>query len=61
MLGMHEDMNGSAVVLGIMLAATRLRLPLNIDGWLAIAQNHLSPTAYKQNDVVTALNGTTIE
>ncbi|MCW5605356.1 MAG: hypothetical protein KIT18_12515 [Burkholderiales bacterium] len=28
---------------------------------LALAQNHLSPKAYKQNDVVTALNGTTIE
>lgn len=26
-----------------------------------MAQNHLSPRAYKQNDVVTALNGTTIE
>jgi leucyl aminopeptidase len=61
MLGMHHDMNGSAVVLGIMLAATRLKLPVNIDSWLAIAQNHISPTAYKQNDVVTALNGTTIE
>src|SRR5690606_3368468 len=32
-----------------------------IDCWLPIAQNHISPTAYKQNDVVTALNGTTIE
>ena len=61
MLGMHEDMNGSAVALGILLAATRLKLPINIDCWLAIAENHLSPLAYKQNDIVTALNGTTIE
>jgi leucyl aminopeptidase len=61
MQGMHEDMNGSAVALGILLAATRMRMPLDIDCWLAIAQNHLSPKAYKQNDVVTALNGTTIE
>ena len=61
MQGMHEDMNGSAVALGILLAATRLDLPLNIDCWLAIAQNHIGPKAYKQNDVVTALNGTTIE
>jgi leucyl aminopeptidase len=61
MLGMHEDMNGSAVVLGILNAATLLKLPVNIDAWLAIAQNHISPKAYKQNDVVTALNGTTIE
>ena len=61
MHGMHEDMNGSAVALGIMLAATRAGLPVNIDCWLAIAQNHIGPLAYKQNDVVTALNGDTIE
>ncbi|MCB1936045.1 MAG: leucyl aminopeptidase family protein [Nitrosomonas sp.] len=61
MQGMHEDMNGSAVALGILLAATRAELPFEIDCWLAIAQNHISPHAYKQNDVITALNGLTIE
>ena len=61
MHGMHEDMNGSAVALGILFAATRAKLPLQIDCWLAIAQNHIGPKAYKQNDVVTALNGKTIE
>jgi leucyl aminopeptidase len=61
MHGMHEDMNGSAVALGILLAASRAKLPVTIDCWMALAQNHISPTAYKQNDVVTALNGTTIE
>lgn len=61
MQGMHEDMNGSAVALGILLTATRAKLAVNIDCWMALAQNHLSPRAYKQNDVVTALNGTTIE
>lgn len=61
MSGMHEDMNGSAVALGILLAATQLQLDIKIDCWLAIAQNHIGPLAYKQNDVVRALNGTTIE
>ena len=61
MHGMHEDMNGSAVALGILLAASQSKLPVNIDCWLAIAQNHISSKAYKQNDIVTALNGTTIE
>jgi leucyl aminopeptidase len=61
MLGMHEDMNGSAVALGILLAATRLKLPVNIDCWLAISRNDISPRAYHQNEVVRALNGTTIE
>ncbi|MBI1175449.1 MAG: leucyl aminopeptidase family protein [Sideroxydans sp.] len=61
MHNMHEDMNGSAVALGILLAATQRKLPVNIDCWLALAQNHISPKAYKQNDIVRALNGTSIE
>ncbi len=61
MQGMHEDMNGSAVALGVLLAATQMKLDVKLDCWLAIAQNHIGPLAYKQNDVVTALNGMTIE
>ena len=61
MQGMHEDMNGSAVALGVLTAATLQKLPVKIDCWLAIAQNHIGPLAYKQNDVVTALNGMSIE
>jgi len=61
MHNMHEDMNGSGVALGILLAASQQKLPVNIDCWLALAQNHISPKAYKQNDIVRALNGTTIE
>ncbi len=61
MYGMHEDMNGSAVALGALHALAALKLPLEIHCFLALAQNHLSPAAYKQNDVITALNGTTIE
>lgn len=61
MQGMHKDMNGSAVALGVLLAATRAEIPVNIDCWLAIAQNHISPRAYKQNDIVSALNGLSIE
>jgi len=61
MHGMHEDMNGSAVALGILLAVTEAQLPVRVDCWLALAQNHIGPRAYKQSEVVTALNGTTIE
>lgn len=61
MQGMHEDMNGSAVVLGILAAATKMKLPVALEGWVALAENHISPQAYKQNEVVKALNGTTIE
>ncbi|MEP7155255.1 MAG: leucyl aminopeptidase family protein [Betaproteobacteria bacterium] len=61
MYGMHEDMNGSAVALGILKAAADLQMPVVIDAWLAIAQNHIGPLAYQPGDVVTALDGTTIE
>ncbi|WIM04528.1 MAG: leucyl aminopeptidase family protein [Candidatus Nitricoxidivorans perseverans] len=61
MAGMHEDMNGSAVALALMQAIGDLGLPIAIDCWLAIAHNHLSPEAYAQGDIVTALDGTTIE
>jgi leucyl aminopeptidase len=61
MHGMHEDMNGSAVALGILLAATEARLPVGLDCWLALARNDIGPRAYRQNEVVTAFNGTTIE
>jgi leucyl aminopeptidase len=61
MHGMHKDMNGSAVALGILLAATQTKLPVEVEAWLALAQNHIGPRAYKQNDVVTAIDGTTIE
>lgn len=61
MAGMHEDMNGSAVVLGLLQVISELGLPVVVDAWLALAQNHLSPQAYKQNDVIRTLAGTTIE
>lgn len=61
MFNMHQDMNGSAIVLGILLTASLLKFPVQIDCWLAIAQNHIGPKAYKQNDVVKSLNGTSIE
>ena len=58
---MNEDMNGSAVVLGILAAISRMKRPVNIDAWLAIAENHIGPEAYRPSEVVKALNGTTIE
>ena len=61
MAGMHEDMNGSAVALALLQAIQALRLPLAVDAWLSIAQNHLSPRSYKQNEIVTALDGSSIE
>jgi leucyl aminopeptidase len=61
MHGMHEDMEGSAVALGTLLALSELKVDFAVDCWLALAQNHIGPKAYRQNEVITTLNGTTIE
>jgi len=61
MNGMHEDMQGSAVALGTLLALSRLKVDYPVDCWLALAENHIGSKAYKPNDVVTACNGTSIE
>ena len=61
MNGMHEDMQGSAVALGTLLALSRMQVDYPVDCWLALAENHVGSRAYKPNDVVTACNGTTIE
>jgi leucyl aminopeptidase len=61
MLDMHTDMQGSAVALGTLLALAELRVPFGVDAWLAITENRLGTDAYKPQDLVTALNGTTIQ
>ena len=61
MLDMHEDMQGSAVALGLLLTLTRLDYPKPVDCWLAVTENRIGPTAYKSRDVVTASNGVSIE
>ncbi|OGT36321.1 MAG: hypothetical protein A2W28_07525 [Gammaproteobacteria bacterium RBG_16_51_14] len=61
MFGMHEDMQGSAVALGTLLALTRLHYKHEVECWMAIAMNHIGPKSYKPNDIVTAMDGTTIE
>jgi leucyl aminopeptidase len=61
MNGMHEDMQGSAVALGTLLALTRLNFKYPVDCWLALAENDIGSKAYKPNDVVIASNGTSIE
>ncbi len=61
MLDMHGDMQGSAVALGTLLALSKLEVPFAVDCWLAITENRTGPTAYKSQDLVTALNGKTIQ
>ncbi len=61
MLEMHTDMQGSAVALGTLVALASLRVPYAVDAWLAVTPNRISATAYVSQDVVTAVDGTTIQ
>ncbi|MGD9857298.1 MAG: leucyl aminopeptidase [Planctomycetaceae bacterium] len=58
---MKCDMAGAAAVLGVMTAAARLKLPVNLLGAVGLVENMVSGTSYKLGDVLTARNGTTIE
>ncbi|MEM6544385.1 MAG: leucyl aminopeptidase [Pseudomonadota bacterium] len=58
---MKFDMGGAASVLGAMHAVISMKLPLNVVMVVAAAENMPSGTATKPGDVVTAMNGTTIE
>ena len=63
-LGMGEmkyDMGGAAAVLGMMQALCEARLPLQVVGALACAENMPSGQATRPGDIVTAMNGTTVE
>jgi leucyl aminopeptidase len=61
MLDMHIDMGGSAVAVGCLVALARLNADIPVDVWLAITENRIGPTAYKSQDVITAVNGKTIQ
>ena len=58
---MKGDMQGSAVALATLVTAARLKLAFPMKAFLAVTENHISPVAYKADEVVTALNGLTIE
>lgn len=63
-LGMGEmkfDMGGAAAVLGMMKALCQANLPLQVVGALACAENMPSGQATRPGDIVTAMNGKTVE
>ncbi|MFO7306837.1 MAG: M17 family metallopeptidase [Gammaproteobacteria bacterium] len=61
MYHMHEDMQGSAVAVGTLLALAKMQVPYEIDCWVAITENQIGARAYRPQEVVRALNGTTIQ
>ncbi|MEL7045219.1 MAG: leucyl aminopeptidase, partial [Pseudomonadota bacterium] len=58
---MKFDMGGAASVLGTLHAVISMKLPLNVVGIIAAAENMPSGTATKPGDVVTSMAGITIE
>jgi leucyl aminopeptidase len=58
---MKVDMAGAAAVLGAVLAAARLKLLINVTGWLTIAENMPSARASRPTDVLTMYGGKRVE
>ena len=58
---MKYDMCGAASVIGTLLAISEMKLPINVVGLIAAAENMPSSTATRPGDVVTTMSGKTIE
>jgi leucyl aminopeptidase len=58
---MKDDMSGAAAVLGVMKVLPALRLPIEVYGIMACAENMPDGGAQRPGDVVRAYNGKTIE
>ncbi|MFO7576892.1 MAG: leucyl aminopeptidase [Pelovirga sp.] len=58
---MKMDMGGAAAVLGTMLAAARLQLPINLVAVIPAVENMPSGDAIRPGDILTSLSGKTIE
>lgn len=58
---MNFDMSGAAAVLAAALACARLRVPVRVTAWMALAENVPSGTSQRPSDVLTLRDGTTVE
>ena len=58
---MKYDMGGAASVIGTLSAISEMKLPINVVGLIAAAENMPSGTATRPGDVVTSMSGKTIE
>ena len=61
MLNMKDDMTGAATVLGVIQAISQLKSDIELHVVCALCENMTSGSAYKQGDILTAMNGKTIE
>lgn len=58
---MKYDMAGAASVLGTIKACALLKLPVNIIGLVACAENLVGSSAVKPGDIITSMSGQTVE
>lgn len=58
---MKSDMGGATAVLGTLIYAAEMKLPVNIIAILPVTDNAISEKALLPSDVITAYNGKTIE
>lgn len=61
MAEMKIDMAGAAAAVGAVVAAARLKLPIGVVAALPLVENMPSGRACRPGDIVTAVNGKTIE
>jgi leucyl aminopeptidase len=58
---MKSDMGGAGAVLGAVIGIARLGLPVNVIGYLCLAENLPSGTAQRPSDVLHSYSGKTVE
>jgi leucyl aminopeptidase len=59
--GMHIDMGGTAAVLGALISTLGCKPAVNVDFVFTLAENSIGPDAVKPLDVVSGLNGKSVE
>jgi leucyl aminopeptidase len=58
---MKDDMAGAATVMGVALAAARLKIPVNIVSIMPCVENMPDGHAYRPSDILTSASGKTVE
>jgi leucyl aminopeptidase len=61
MIDMKCDMAGAAVTIGVVIAAARLGLPVEVRGLVGATENMSGDFAYRPGDVFPSLDGKTVE
>ncbi len=61
MVDMKADMAGAAAVVGILDAAAKLKMPVELYGVIPAVENLINGNSYKPGDIVSTASGKTIE